>query len=225
MLSFDKVTIQSPTGEIILKEITENFPKAEISYLTGKSGVGKTTLLKAILGEVPIAQGKISLNQQAITYDNLANTLANRRKIGVIYQDFRLLEELTVFENIAYVLYRQELAEASIKAEVEKIAAELGIKDKLASYCHELSGGEQQRVAIARAIAMNPEMILADEPTGNLDPLKAKEIVALLHDLSVKRRLAVLLVTHDYTLIPAESSHVYQIAQQKINRVAVGEIL
>lgn len=215
MIQFRDVTIHSLAKKEVLTKVTQLFPDDKPSYIIGKSGAGKSTLLKAIFGEVPVASGEIILNDEELNYDTLPDTLSNRRKIGFIFQDFRLIESFTVFENIAYVLHIKNEPVEKIRYEVEQLAFELGIEEKLADYCHQLSGGEQQRVAIARALIKQPQVILADEPTGNLDPLRGKEIIQLINSLSLQKKITTLIVTHDYTLIP-ENSNAYQLENQQV---------
>lgn len=215
MIEFRDVTIHSLAKKEILTKITQLFSDDKPNYIIGKSGAGKSTLLKAIFGEVPVVSGKIILNDEELNYGTLPATLSNRRKIGFIFQDFRLIDSFTVFENIAYVLHIKNEPVDKIRYKVEQLACELGIEEKLADYCHQLSGGEQQRVAIARALIKQPQIILADEPTGNLDPLRGKEILQLINHLSLQKKITTLIVTHDYTLIP-DNSNVFQLENQQV---------
>lgn len=215
MIEFRDVTIHSLAKKEILTKVTQLFPDDKPSYIIGKSGAGKSTLLKAIFGEVPVVSGKIILNDEELNYGTLSSILSNHRKIGFIFQDFRLIDSFTVFENIAYVLHIKNEPVDKIRYKVEQLACELGIEEKLADYCHQLSGGEQQRVAIARALIKQPQVILADEPTGNLDPLRGKEILQLINHLSLQKKITTLIVTHDYTLIP-DNSNVFQLENQQV---------
>ncbi|MDR0922375.1 MAG: ATP-binding cassette domain-containing protein [Lactobacillales bacterium] len=223
MIQLQEVVIQSLSGRDILVDVTQTFPSHKTSYVIGKSGEGKSTLLKAIFGELPVISGKIELDNEELIYDSLQSVLSNRRKIGFIFQDFRLIESLTVFENIAYVLHIQNESSEKIKKQVQKIAYELGIEKKLNNYCDQISIGEQQRVAIARALIKEPSLILADEPTGNLDPIKAREIMNIINETSLKRNVTAIVVTHDYALIPKNEKNIYKIQNMKIQKVEKGE--
>ncbi|MGX7173817.1 cell division ATP-binding protein FtsE [Enterococcus ratti] len=225
MIQFHNVTIHSLARKEVLTNVSATFSDGKANYIIGKSGEGKSTLLKAILGELPVVSGNIELDGKPLRYDTIHSILTNRRKIGFIFQDFQLVESLTVFENIAYVLHIENISLNQIRYNVEKIACELGIYEKLNYYCHQLSGGEQQRVAIARALIKKPSIILADEPTGNLDPNKSQEIVNIINEIAITRKITIIIVTHDYDLTPNKACNIYQIEDQSLKKVARGEKL
>jgi ABC-type ATPase involved in cell division len=223
LLQLENVSIRTLSEEIILNNVHQTLPANQTSYIIGKSGAGKTTFLKALLGEIPLSTGCIRLNGTLLDYSSIQRIVANRRQIGFVAQSFDLLDSLTTFENIAYVLKLQKLPAAEIGIRVLKAAKALEIDHKLDSYCDELSGGEQQRVAIARAIVKKPALILADEPTGNLDPVLAKEIMGILNKSAQTQQIPVIIVTHDYTLIPEAAQHVYQIKDRQLSKLMEGQ--
>lgn len=223
MIELKNVTIQSASNENVLVNINQKFLDNETSYIIGKSGAGKSSLLKAIYGELPIASGEILVDNEKLRYGTIKELLCHRRKLGIVFQDFQLIEFWTVFQNIAYVLYIENLPFNEISRRVKEIAMDLDILDKLEKYCSEISGGEQQRVAIARAVVKNPDILLADEPTGNLDPLKSTEIMLILNKLAEKRRMTTIIVTHDYSLIEKQGNSIYEIKDQQISKVIEGK--
>jgi ABC-type lipoprotein export system ATPase subunit len=173
----------------------------EFIYITGQSGVGKSTLLKVINGEIKIHKGQITMDNSPLNTDHLPSLIKYRRKIGYIYQDFRLINDWTVFENIAYPLLSQGENLSIIKEKVINLAKQLKIADRLHHFPYEISGGEQQRVAIARAVIKSSRIILADEPTGNLDPQNTYEIAKFLYSIKEKYQTSILFVTHDMELV------------------------
>jgi cell division transport system ATP-binding protein len=186
---------------LVLSDVSFGLGAGEFVYLIGKTGSGKSSLLKTIYGEVPVEQGEASV----VGYD--LKKLKNRdvphlrRKLGIIFQDFQLLSDRSVEANLLFVLRAtgtKNLHEAINR--INEVLAKVGLATKGFKMPHQLSGGEQQRVAIARALLNNPEIILADEPTGNLDPETSRGIMHLLHDISRAGR-AVLMATHNYLLI------------------------
>lgn len=183
-----------------LKDISFSISKGEFVYLTGASGSGKSTLLKLIYMDILPDSGSFSVAE----YDSLSIKKRHlpylRRKVGVVFQDFKLLPDRTVFENIAFVLKVTGTRRNQINRKVEKVLSEVGLSGKGNRFPHEISGGEQQRVAIARAIVNEPFVLVADEPTGNLDPDVEMEILELLIKIN-RRGTAILMATHNYELI------------------------
>jgi ABC-type lipoprotein export system ATPase subunit len=173
----------------------------EFIYITGQSGVGKSTLLKAINGEIKIHKGQIMIDNSFLNTDHLPSLIKHRRKIGYIYQDFRLINDWTVFENIAYPLLFQKENLSIVKEKVLCLTKQLKIADRLHHFPYEISGGEQQRVAIARAVIKDPRIILADEPTGNLDPQNTYEVAKFLCSIKEKYQTSIIFVTHDMELV------------------------
>ena len=179
-----------------LSDVTFRIKKGEFVFLVGASGAGKSTMIKLITREEVPNRGQIIFNQKNISRMKNSEIPFLRRKIGVIFQDFRLLPNKTVFDNIAFALQVMECSNKEIERAVPKVLKSVGLQSKAEQFPTQLSGGEQQRVAIARAIVNNPLMIIADEPTGNLDPDTSKEIMDLLLDINMKGT-TILMATHD----------------------------
>lgn len=183
-------------GNLALKDITLHVDNGEFVYLTGQSGAGKSTLIKLLFREVLPDSGQIFIAGRSIIRLNNRETVKLRRNTGVVFQDFRLMENKTVFENVAFALKVLEYPWNEVKEIVPKVLERLKIADKADAFPRQLSGGEQQRVAFARAVINNPPIILADEPTGNLDSKSTQEIMNVLKDLHRSGR-TVILITHD----------------------------
>jgi cell division transport system ATP-binding protein len=156
---------------LILDNVSFEIDNNEFVSLVGKSGVGKTTLLKLIIGEEKPTKGRIIFSGKDVTKMNCMELTMLRRKIGVVFQEFKLLSHKTAFENVAFVLESIGLSDEEIQEEVPEVLNLVGLKDKANNFPYQLSAGEKQRVAIARAIIQKPDLLLADEPTGNLDPI------------------------------------------------------
>lgn len=188
-------------SSLILTEINLTINKGELVYLIGKTGTGKSSLIKLLYGDLPLKKGEGS-----VVGFNLKNLKESeipllRRKLGVVFQDFKLLSDRSVFNNLSFVLKATGWQDKEkIKQRIETVLAKVKMEDKAKKFPHELSGGEQQRVAIARALLNDPELILADEPTGNLDPETSVEIMQVLKEINVSGR-TILMATHDYALI------------------------
>lgn len=174
--------------------------KGEFVFIVGSSGSGKTTLFKLLLKELEPTSGTIYMNNQNIGRLRRRRVPRMRRGIGVVFQDFRLLKDRTVFDNIAFAQRVVGKPSRFIKSSVPQLLSLVGLSDKAKAYPNELSGGEQQRVALARALANNPPVLLADEPTGNLDPKNAWEIMKLLEEINL-RGTTVIVVTHNKDIV------------------------
>lgn len=195
MIKIDNVTKIYDNGAVAIKDISINITKGEFVFVIGTSGSGKSTFMKMLLKEIEPTKGSIKIDGI-----NISNIKRNeipylRRKIGVVFQDFRLLPSKTVYENIAFAMEVTETSPRNIRRNVPAVLAMVGLSSKAKFYPNELSGGEQQRVALARAIINKPPILLADEPTGNLDPETAWEIMELLKEVN-NRGTTVVIATH-----------------------------
>lgn len=185
----------------VLSDVSLGVARGEFVYLIGKTGSGKSSLLKTIYAELPVRMGTASVAGFNLLKIRRREIPSLRRKLGIVFQDFQLLTDRTVYENLYFVLRSTGWKNrAEMKARVEEVLKKVGLDGTGEKMPHQLSGGEQQRVAIARALLNNPEIILADEPTGNLDPETSRSIMRLLVDIS-KAGKAVLMATHNYTLL------------------------
>ena len=197
ILDYQKVQI-ARREHILFDDFDLQLSAGEFLYLTGSVGAGKSTLLKTVHAEVPITKGKAMVLGHDLNQLTKRRLPLLRRKIGIIFQDFRLLPDQNVYSNLDIVLRAFGMGRsAERKEKIDEVLEEVSLGNKGYKYPHELSGGEQQRVAIARALVGNPELILADEPTGNLDIENGLAIVGLLHQLSSERGTAVLMTTHN----------------------------
>lgn len=197
ILDYQKVQI-ARREHILFDDFDLQLSAGEFLYLTGSVGAGKSTLLKTVYAEVPITKGKAMVLGHDLNQLTKRRLPLLRRKIGIIFQDFRLLPDQNVYGNLDIVLRAFGMGRSTERKEkIDEVLEEVGLGNKGYKYPHELSGGEQQRVAIARALVGNPELILADEPTGNLDVENGLAIVGLLHQLSSERGTAVLMTTHN----------------------------
>lgn len=194
MITFNNVTklYSNNTG---LQNVNINIEKGDFAFLVGPSGAGKSTFIKLIFKELDPDSGSIVVDGQDITKLSNKKIPTLRRKLGIVFQDFRLLPKKTVYENVAFAMEILYKSPRQIRRRVPQILSLVGISDKADKYPHELSAGEQQRVAIARAIVNNPKVLIADEPTGNLDPDTAWEIMDLLNQINITGT-TVVMVTH-----------------------------
>lgn len=200
MIKFENVSKHYPSGHQALKEVNLNIPKGELVFLTGHSGAGKTTLLKLILLLERCSRGNITIDNQAVKAVRNRHISTFRRKIGMIFQDHRLLLERTVFDNVALPLVISGHDPAEIAKRVKTSLERVGLFGKENVYPDTLSTGERQRVGIARAIVTRPPIILADEPTGNLDPVLAQETIELFQEFN-QAGVTILIATHNLALI------------------------
>ena len=200
MVYLNSVTI-SQRSKIILSDIRFEVNPGEFVFLIGKTGSGKSSLIKVLYGEIFVDQGKGNVVGFDINNLNKKNIHLLRRKIGIVFQDFKLLQDMTIFENMNFVLKATGWRDKNkINERINKVLTLVSIEAPLEKYPFELSGGEQQRVAIARALLNNPKLIIADEPTGNLDPETSESIMGLLKNLNEKG-ITILMATHDYNMI------------------------
>ena len=188
-------------GEVILRDATFSLFSGEFVYVIGRVGSGKSSLLRALYAELPISDGQASIMGYDLRGISLRDTAGLRRRLGIVFQDFQLLTDRTVRRNLEFVLHATGWKNPDdIDRRIAETLRQTGIPDKAERMPHELSGGEQQRVAIARALLNMPAIILADEPTGNLDPETGRHIVRLLHDIC-RSGTAVAMTTHNYDLV------------------------
>lgn len=215
MVVLDHVTMQYPTGTKALDNVTLRINKGEFVFVVGSSGSGKTTLIKLLLKEMKPTSGEISVDDKPYSKLKRKEIPFLRRKIGVVFQNFRLLKDRTVFENVAFAQQVIEKPINEIRREVPATLTMVGLADKYRQFPKELSGGEQQRVALARAIVNRPDIILADEPTGNLDPKNSLEIMRLLEEIN-KRGTTVVVVTHNKEIVNLMQKRVITLKKGKI---------
>ncbi len=200
MLYFENVNKEYPNGAIVLNNINLTIDKGELVSIVGHSGAGKTTLIKMILAEDRPSKGKISFYSSQIQKLKGRNLTNFRRKIGVVFQDFRLLSNRTVFENIAFAMEAAGKTDDEIIKDVPHVLDLVDLRNKMNHFPKELSGGERQRVAIARALVNRPDIIIADEPTGNLDPINTYDIIQILKKIN-DLGTTVILTTHNKGVI------------------------
>lgn len=217
MIEFKNVSKVYDTGTEAVHNANFKIDKGEFVFLVGSSGSGKSTLIKLILKEEEPTRGNIIINGKDTTFLKPKRVPFLRRSMGVVFQDFRLLPDKTVYENVAFAMYIVKATPRHIKRQVPMVLSLVGLSAKAKMYPNELSGGEQQRVALARALVNNPSMIIADEPTGNLDPDTAWEIMNLLNDINL-RGTTVVMATHAKNIVDAMNKRVIHIDKGNIIR-------
>jgi cell division transport system ATP-binding protein len=187
---------------LVLSHVTLQLEKGEFSYLIGKTGSGKSSLLKVLYGDIPLSEGEGKVVDTDLVALKNSEIPVLRRKLGIVFQDFQLLTDRTVEKNLIFVLRATGWKDRyAINERIDEVLASVGMETKKHKMPHELSGGEQQRIAIARALLNHPALILADEPTGNLDPETSNEIMILLKGIAEQNHCAILMATHDYSMI------------------------
>jgi len=204
---------------LVLDQVNLEIMPGTFNYLVGKTGSGKSSLLKTLYAALPISNGKVSVAGFEMGYLKDSEVPFLRRKLGIVFQDFQLLTDRTVFDNLEFVLQATGWVDKQlIKNRTREVLDSVGLGTKYYKMPHELSGGEQQRVVIARALLNKPELILADEPTANLDPEMADEIMKLLHDIS-DEGTAVLLATHDYRIVQKFNGRIFKCENSRLIEV------
>ena len=201
MIECEHVYKQYKNGTNALYDVNFSVKQGEFVYIIGPTGSGKSTLIKLLYGEELPTKGNVEVVGINVGELKRKQVPIYRRNIGVVFQDFRLLPTKTVYENIAYALEVINMKKPQIKKRVDEVLDVVSLKEKKTSFPHELSGGQQQRIAIARAIANRPKVLIADEPTGNLDPGKSDQIMDLLERINKRYGTTILMVTHDLTLV------------------------
>ncbi|MCQ2003069.1 cell division ATP-binding protein FtsE [Rhizobium sp. NRK18] len=200
MIHFENVGLRYGMGPEILRDLTFDIPKRSFQFLTGPSGAGKTTLLRLLFLSLQPTRGLIRMFDRDIATIPRSELPMLRRRVGIVFQDFRLLEHLTTYENVALPLRVRGKDEASYRTDVVELLKWVGLGDRINVLPPVLSGGEKQRAAIARALIDRPEILLADEPTGNVDPPMAKRLLSLFMELN-RLGTAVVIATHDFALM------------------------
>ncbi len=210
LVEFKNVTKKYKNGTVALHNIDFHISKGEFVFMVGSSGSGKTTMVKLMLKEESPSEGEISVNKYKVTDLKRKSVPLLRRSIGVVFQDFRLLPNKTVYENVAFAMQIAEALPREIRRQVPMALALVGLSRKSAQYPGQLSGGEQQRAALARAIVNNPSLLIADEPTGNLDPENSWEIMRLLTEIN-QRGTTVMVATHEKSIVNAMRKRVLEL--------------
>ena len=200
-----------------VKELNLTIQDGEFVFLVGESGSGKSTLLKLLMKELDPTEGAITIDGEDVTHLKRKNVSALRRRMGIVFQDYRLLTKKTVYEHVAFALEVLEESSRKIRRSVPLALNMVGLAHKSKYLPGEISGGEQQRTAIARAIVNNPPILLADEPTGNLDPKNSKEIIELIERIN-KRGTTVIIATHDRAIVDTMQKRVIHLEKGEIVR-------
>jgi len=201
MIKLEGVTKTFKTGVRAINDISLTIAPGEFVYFIGPTGAGKSTLIKLLYREERPTSGKVIVDGVDVGRIKNRKVPFFRRKIGVVFQNYRLLPKKTVFENVAFALEVTDTPRAKIRKRVRQVLELVMLEDKANAFPHELSGGQQQRVAIARAIVNNPKVLIADEPTGNLDPDTSREIIELLEKINEVHGTTILVVTHDKIMV------------------------
>ena len=220
IIDFEDVDI-SHEGNSVLRNVNFKIKSGEFVYIIGRVGSGKTSLIRAINAEIPIYKATTA---KAVDFDLMTikeKKIPNlRRKLGIVFQDFKLLTDRTVFENLAFVLRATDWKnKKDIADKIHEVLERVELKDQQYKMPHQLSGGEQQRVAIARALLNNPPLLLADEPTGNLDPDTSDKIMEILFDLNSYIGITIIMATHNHTLLKKYPAQTYKCDKKNITKI------
>ena len=217
MIEFKNVSKKYGTGTVAVDNANFTIEKGEFAFLIGNSGSGKSTIIKMMLKEEEPSAGNIFINGRDFPNIKPSPVPYIRRSMGIVFQDFRLLPDKTVYENVAFAMYVVRASQKHIRRQVPMVLSLVGLSQKAKMYPNELSGGEQQRVALARAIVNNPSMLIADEPTGNLDLNTAWDIMELLNDINL-RGTTVVVATHAKDIVDKMNRRVIRIEHGNIVR-------
>ena len=221
MIEFTDVVKSYTQGNRALNGVTMQIEDGEFCFLIGPSGSGKSTIIKLITGELKPTSGTVHVNGYSLERIRKREVPYLRRTVGVVFQDYRLIEKMTVYENVAFAMRVVGAKESEIKERVPYVLELVGLESKMNRHPNEMSGGEQQRLAIARALVNNPSTIIADEPTGNLDPERSMEIMTLLVKIN-QLGTTVVVVTHEKDLVNKFGKRVITIDQGRIINDSVG---
>ena len=219
MLTFSNVEFKYSNQEVF-NNLNMHLDKGDFAFLIGKSGVGKSTLLQLIYMDILPQSGYVQVGEFSSDTIKVSKLPELRKMLGVVFQDFKLLEDRNVFNNLAFVLHVTETPRRQIKEKIMDALKAVGLEHKFKNMPSQLSGGEKQRVAIARAIINNPRLILADEPTGNLDPKTSDEIMNILHEINL-RGTAILFATHNYELVKKTEAKIFKLDNGKAIKVKI----
>lgn len=217
MIRLKQVTKTYKNKVTALSDVSLTIEQGEFVYLVGQSGSGKSTLMKLLYGKEHPTKGYVVVGSRVVNQIKANHLHLLRREVGIVFQEFHLLPQKTVFENIAYVLEVTGHSPTSIEEKVMEALSIVGLKHKALDFPSQCSGGEQQRVALARAIVHRPNVLIADEPTGNLDPNTGFDMLKLLHRIN-KTGTTVIMATHDYSFVERMPSRVIELNQGKIKR-------
>ena len=217
MIHLQNVSKVYSNGAVGLNDVSLTIEKGEFVFITGNSGSGKSTFLKLLLKEIEPDHGKIIINNKEITKLKRKQVPYLRRDLGIVFQDFRLLPNKTVYENVAFAMQIVGASSREIRKNVPMVLGLVGLARKARCYPNELSGGEQQRTALARAIVNNNPILIADEPTGNLDPATSWEIMNCLQDIN-KRGVTIIMATHEREIVNALKKRVIEISEGQISK-------
>lgn len=216
MILFEKVS-KKFGGIVALDDVSFRIEDSELVFLTGPSGAGKTTAIKLILGEYLPTSGEIEVNGERVNKIPRRKLYLWRRKLGVVFQDYKLFSDRTVAENIALPLYIQKIPFSEVKMRVEKILDLVGLSERANLFPAQLAGGELQRATLARAIVTKPELLLADEPTGNLDPTTSQEMMKLFKEIN-ENGTTILMATHNTEIVDSFKERVIELQSGKVVR-------
>ena len=222
MIEFTNVVKSYEQGNNALNGVSMQIEDGEFCFLIGPSGSGKSTIIKLISGELKPTSGTVHVNGYSLERIRKREIPYLRRTVGVVFQDYRLIDKMTVYENVAFAMRVVGAREREIKERVPYVLELVGLESKMNRHPHEMSGGEQQRLAIARALVNNPSTIIADEPTGNLDPERSFEIMALLQEIN-NLGTTMLVVTHDQNLVRLFHKRVISIDEGRVVSDGAGE--
>ncbi len=217
LIKIKNITKVYENGAVGLKNVDINVEEGEFVFIVGQSGSGKSTLMRLLLREIEVDSGQIIVNDYDLKNIKHAQLPKYRRTIGVVFQDFRLLKDKTVYENVAFAMEVLGKSQKEIRKKVPTVLALVGLNKKAKAYPHQLSGGEQQRTALARAIVNKPDILIADEPTGNLDPETTWDIVTLLDEIN-QHGTTIVMSTHDKSIVDYMQKRVVTIENGSIIR-------